>query len=202
MKNIFSAALSMSASSSLILLTIVAAVGVVLPQTADREGTILTNQKHAVTYVLTNDNLILTMEILDDFSDDTASKSKAVDFMGFEIDVNQNKLVDKNIDLAFARVAYESRICTQYLYDRQGSSGCGRYRSKASLDVNFRATEKEGRPHPVYKFTIPRNEILLGKNQLDMVFRFHSADKGYTYYPAKVNNPGYHSFVETIRVTF
>lgn len=175
----------------------VCVVTVLSQSNLDKETVIVQNTEHVVAYSIKDDNLVIIMEAIKDFTDETRGKWPLVDFMSIEVDKNGNGTVDTDVDIAYA--VGKSGICTQFLVAVDGSSACGVLRSKASLEVDFRSSLRESKPHPVFRFVIPKTEVHSGKRSPGFVFQFHSSEKISVYYP---NRQEHHrrSFAETIRL--
>lgn len=180
-------------------------------QTTNTEKVIVDNKEHYVTYRVNGDNVIFTLEFIDDFTDNSNGVFPNLDFASIMIDVNQNAKVDRNIDTAYSQHAISRALpntsakpllCTQFLYTANSGSVCGAMKSKASLDFRFQSTGKEAREHPVYRFTIPKKELSANGESAHIRLRFHSAGKGYKVYPAQESRENFYSFSKVLEVQF
>lgn len=180
-------------------------------QTINTETIIVDNREHYAAYRVDGDNVIFTLEFIDDFTDNSNGMFPNLDFTSIMVDVNQNAKVDRNIDTAYTQHALSRALpgtsvkpilCTQFLYTANSGSVCGAMKSKASLDFRFQSTGKQAKEHPVFRFTIPKKELSANGKSAHIRLRFHSAGKGYKVYPAQESREDFHSFSKVLEIQF
>lgn len=180
-------------------------------QTTDTETLIVDNKEYYAVYRVDGDNIIFTLEFIDDFTDNSNGVFPNLDFASIMVDVNQNAKVDRNIDTAYSQHALSRALpgtsakpilCAQFLYTANSGSVCGAMKSKASLNFRFQSTGKEPKEHPVYRFTIPKTELSANGKSAHIRLRFHSAGKGYKVYPAQESREDFHSFSKVLKIQF
>lgn len=179
-------------------------------QALESETVIIDNNRHYAAYQVEGENVIFVLEMVDDFTDEIYGYFPSADFVSLRVDVNQNAEIDKYIDTSYGLTGKtygrpdgaRRSICTQYLIADYSSSVCGWLKSRATLDFGFRASIKETRPHPVYKFTIPKKELSKNGNSAQIRLRFHSSGSGYEVYPAKEAGEVYNSLAKTLTINF
>lgn len=180
------------------LMVLLACTSITLAQPSqEKETLVVENTEHVVAYSVKDGNLVITMEAVNDFTDQTAGKWPLVDIMSIEIDRNGNGIVDTHVDVAYG--VGDRSICASFLIAVDGSSLCGVFKSKASVEIGFRGTLRQQKPHPVFRFVIPKTEVFSGKGSPGFVFEFSSAEKGRVYYPKRQEYQR-RSFAETIRL--
>jgi hypothetical protein len=167
---------------------------------ASVEKIIVLNQNHYISYQVIDENVIFNLETINDFTDEMTGKFPKSDFFSIEVDVNQNGVIDRNIDTLYGLISKQIGICTGYLFDETASSPCGEFKSKAFLELSFRGTLREQKPHPVFRFTISKNELNQSGNVAHLVFTCYSAKRGYTSYPAVDKTKTFHSLSNTIKI--
>jgi hypothetical protein len=163
------------------------------------EKLIVSSTSHTATYAVVGDNIIFTLQAIDDLSDNIKGTYPNSDFAAIVVDKNQNGKVDDGVDVAYATWGHIHAICPYVLISTVSNRGCGSFASEAYLEYSFRKTEHKDKLHPVYKFTIPKSELLTKGKSADILIRFHSAGVGYTYYPERAGRE-YQSLSRTIRV--
>jgi len=155
-------------------------------------------ERHVVTASRQGDMIVFTMEAIADFTDDH-DDSKPLgtgwDYAGIRVDVNDNNIVDKGTDIAFGIRQKTSLLCSQYLLNENASTLCGGLHSAGNLKAEFRSTELQLKPHPVFTFEIPIDE--LGGGKIGLVFYLSDPVDGRFTYP---NSRCPLSFDETIRL--
>lgn len=162
----------------------------------------LSNAKHYVSYEVSGDDVIITMESIADFTDDRVGVADRPDKMAFDIDVNQNGIVDKDVDFGFAMKGDDTGICPHFMVSENSTRPCGSLRSKARVETLFEASPREPKPHPVFRYIISKAELLRGGDTLHAVFRFyHHVGLPYSY-PQPKNLKENYSFAETLKLTF
>lgn len=172
-----------------VLSILLAGAAAVFAQAADRPlRTIFSNSSYRADYEVRDGNVIITLETLDDFTDNTGGQDPDFgrnDFTQIVIDKNYNSTIDEKIDIAFSTRKGTTVICPQFLYHEAASSLCGQLRSKATVKVSFSATESESKPHPVFQYTIPRPELVSGDTPGEdaVVLMFHTGSRGRYYFP-------------------
>ena len=179
-------------------------------QTPNPETIVVDNSSHYAAYRADDKNVIFVFEIIDDFTDNTDGYYPRVDFVSFTVDVNQNAEIDKYIDASYGIVGKEflrsvnerPGICTGFLVSDISKTGCGLFKSKASLDYGFRSSNKETRPHPVYEFKIPKKELSKDGTSAQIRLTFYSYERGYEIYPKKEPGEVYNSLLKTLRINF
>jgi hypothetical protein len=183
---------------TLVLALILAAVSLGTAQNGPREfKTLVWNNSHVVSYEKRGTQLAITMEMISDFTNDRkAARFQEMDFAYFRVDLNNNNLVDRRIDIAFGQRAHTDIICTQYLHERAASSVCGALPSRATLKISFAKSPFFDTAHPIFEFSVPINELKVHSNSIGFEFMFHSAGNGFTFYPATASV--YNSFKETL----
>ncbi len=163
------------------------------------QQTILSDSSHFIAYEVRGNSVIFTLEMIADLSDETASDNggRLGDFTDITFDKNLNNVIDKRVDIGYAVLPRGKSVCPFYLHDGFSISRCGILPSRASLKVEFRGTANEATPHPVYRYSIPRSELVDGEGKIGVVFRFHSAGKGYFRYPRTQDSEPYNSFKDS-----
>ena len=146
---------------------------------------LIDNDKHYI-YVEGDGNVLtITMEAVNDFTNNLVGKFPQLDFASFDLDFNNNGTLDKLVDLSFGSYTsnHISYLCAQKLHTATSSTPCGEFKSQGSYKEAFLSTEKQSRFHPVFTYKIPYAE--LSEKQVLASFRFktYSAGKGYTRYP-------------------
>jgi opacity protein-like surface antigen len=184
-------------------------------QSSAQEKVLIDNAQHYVGYRVDGRNVILTVELIADFTDNTRGDFPNIDFTGFAVDVDQNGAVSGGSDTYYGLTGkpfwqkrdwdkdpFVTGICTNFLLDGTRSTGCGGFKSNAALDFGFRATNKQAEKHPVFIFTIPRAELSADGKSAHLRLHVYSAGKGSTYYPAKATGESYHSFDKVLKLEF
>lgn len=184
-------------------------------QSSASEKVLIDNAQHYVADRIDGENVILTVELIDDFTDNTKGDFPKIDFAGFEVDTDQNGAVSERVDTAYSltgktllqkrdpeKYPFVAGICTNFLLDAVRSTGCGGFKSNAALDFGFRASNRQAEKHPVYIFTIPRKELSADGRSAHLRLHIYSAGKGFTYYPAKEKGESFHSFDKVLKLEF
>lgn len=178
-------------------------------QTPTAQTIIIDDSQLYAAYQVDDKNVIIVLEMIDDFTDNTNDYFPNADFVSFLVDVNQNAEIDKYIDTSYGLVGKQyvrsgvlPGLCTQYLASNIGKTGCGVFKSAASLDYGFRASDKEARQHPVYKFTIPKRELSKIGDSAHIRLSFYSAGEGFKVYPAKEREEVYNSLSKVLIINF
>ena len=139
---------------------------------------------HLATLRPSGDRVILTLEALTDTTDNLGGNFPKTDFVSIRVDVNQNGRIDPNIDVAYGiQGGTRDKLCAQYMLSATSYTGCGGFRSGATLQAGFKKTANSSSPHPVWEFSIPTREIGSDGNYAHLTLSFHQAGKGYTHYP-------------------
>ncbi len=156
-----------------------------MPAVAQAEGVVLTkSDRLVVTAEIVGDNAVIVLESISDTTNNLSGKFPAVDFSGIRVDVNQNGRVDERVDVAYGIVGGSAdRICTQYLLTENSSTGCGGFRSNATVKSEFKNTAHGPAPHPVWTYTIPKDEISQNGSFAHLTFKIYEAGRGYTQMP-------------------
>ena len=150
-----------------------------------QQRVLVRNADHLAALRPSGDRVILTLEALGDTTDNLGGNFPRTDFVSIRVDVNQNGRIDPNIDVVYGiQGGTRDKLCTQYMLSATSSTGCGGFRSAATLQAAFKKTAAGSRPHPVWEFSIPRREIGSDGNYAHLMLSFHQAGKGYTHYPA------------------
>lgn len=171
---------------------------------AATETVVVSNQNHYISYETTADDkiVVFNMEATGDFTDEMIGKFPQGDFFSITVDANQNGAIDRNIDFSYGKRNERAGICVNYLINQNSSRPCGTFKSKAYLEISFRATKAQPKEHPVYRFTIPKGELKAATagGAVHLVFTCYSANVGYTNYPAFDRKQFYLSLSETINI--
>jgi len=177
-----------------------AATAVPTPNLLSQQRVLVRNADHLAALKPSGDRVILTLEALGDTTDNLGGNFPKTDFVSVRVDVNQNGRIDPNIDVAYGiQGGTRDRLCTQYLLSATSSTGCGGFRSAATLQAAFKKTANSSRAHPVWEFSIPVREIGSDGNYAHLTLSFHEAGKGYTHYPT---DPGVStSFAKVYKVS-
>jgi len=85
-------------------------------------------------------------------------------WIAYEIDVNQNGVVDRMVDLRFAFNA-----CSAYRYTASSSSGCGAFKTAGSYSEEVIGSQK------VTKWRIPRRELSVDGNGFGISVEFYDS---------------------------
>lgn len=140
--------------------------------------------RHVVTAEIVDDNAILVLEAIGDTTNNLAGSFPNKDFSGIRVDVNQNGRVDEKVDVAYGLGgASYGQICAQYLLTETSSTGCGGFPSQATVEVEFKATSFGTQPHPVWTYTIPKDELTKNDSFAHLTFKIYEAGRGYTQLP-------------------
>ncbi|HEX6126707.1 MAG TPA: hypothetical protein VFZ23_15150 [Pyrinomonadaceae bacterium] len=185
--------------SILILLTVALCAGNSFAQ-GGGELRILDTENHIVTASKKGASIVFTMEAIADFTEDrdsSRSLGTGWDYAGIRVDINNNNVVDRGVDVAFGLRQKTNIFCAQYLIQENASSGCGGLRSKGKARVGFMSTISQATPHPVHVYEIPLAELARGGGKIGLTFVFSDASTGRSYYPSR-RNP--RSFNETIQL--
>lgn len=150
---------------------------------AQKEKTIISNEKHFISYKVDGANVIFTIEAIYDLTNDLQGKFPDTDFFSIKVDVNRNGQIDKDLDVGYSVIGRKTQICTIYLLSEYATSICGELKSPATLKISFEGSKNQDKPHPIFVFTIPKSELNQGGNKVDLIFTCFSSGKGYTYYP-------------------
>ena len=149
-----------------------------------QQRVLVRNSDHLAALRPSGDRVILTLEALSDTTDNLGGNFPKTDFVSIRVDVNQNGKIDPNIDVAYGiQGGTRDKLCTQYMLSATSYTGCGGFRSGATLKAAFKNTPNSSRPHPVWEFSIPTREIGSDGNYAHLTLSFHQANKGYTHYP-------------------
>ncbi|MEQ1762214.1 MAG: hypothetical protein ABL984_03610 [Pyrinomonadaceae bacterium] len=153
--------------------------------------TLVWNNSHVVSYEIGERNVILRLEAIADYTDDSdpAVNFGKRDFVSIRVDVNNNNQIDERVDLAFGIRSNSSLFCPQFLYDERSSSACCQQRSGGGLKISFDESPFHATQHPIFEFTIPKSELTGHSTTVGLVFRFHSAGAGFAHYPAESRSP-------------
>lgn len=147
--------------------------------------TLVWNNSHVVSYEKRGERLVITMEMIGDFEDNrTSQKWQERDFTSIRIDLNNNRTLDKDLDVSFGQVSATDRLCAQYLREEWASSVCGRLRSRGSLKVSFDRSPFHDTAHPIFEYSIPIDELRKHSDTVGFIFKFHSPPGGFVFYPA------------------
>lgn len=184
--------------ASLLICFLFTAVALAQPSNPQRDfKTMVWNNSHVVAYEKQGRNLTVTMEMIADQSDDRkAPRWQEHDFAAMRIDLNNNLLLDRNLDVVIGQAGLTDRICTSFLLSVSSTTPCGAFRSRASLKVSFASSPFHDAAHPVFRFSIPLDELGQHSKVIGFNFYFHSKGGGFAFYPA-ASNIG-NSFKETI----
>jgi hypothetical protein len=156
-----------------------------LAATPSTERALVRNSDHLVMLKPAGDRVILTLEALRDAVDNLGGTFPKTDFVTIRVDVNQNGKVDPKVDVAYGiQGATRDKLCAQYMLSGTSYTGCGGFRSGATIAAAFKKTANSSTPHPVWEFSIPTREIGSDGNYAHLTISFHQADKGYTHYPS------------------
>lgn len=167
------------------------------------EHVVISNRDHYVSYEVRGEEIIITMEALTDFTDERIGKGERVDNMNFYIDVDQNGKIDEKVDVAYAARRDGKGLCPYFLIDETKSHICGSLRSNARVEALFEPSTREKRAHPIFKYIIPRTEVLGARSSVHIVFRFeHSTRRPPVHYPKQKQSGAGWSFDETLKLTF
>lgn len=149
------------------------------------ERVLVRNSDHLVMLRPAGDRVILTLEALNDPMDNLGGNFPKIDFVAIRVDVNQNGKVDPKVDVAYGiQGGTRDKLCAQYMLSGTSYTGCGGFRSGATLAAAFKKTANSSKPHPVWVFSIPAREIGSDGNYAHLTISFHQANKGYTHYPS------------------
>ena len=198
-----------------IILVLIGLSTISLAQNVSEEKILVDNERDYAFYQVDGQNLILTLELIDDFTDNTQGDFfPNVDFVTVKVDVDKNAEVSKYIDVSYGLLGkqkrskeyweeniFVTRLCSQFLLTSNTATQCDVFETNAVLDFGFRSSEKQPEKHPVYKFTIPLKELSNDQNSARVRLTFFSAGKNLTHYPAKDNEPS-HSFLKTLEIVF
>lgn len=128
--------------------------------------------------------MILALEALSDGTNNLGGKFPKTDFVSIRVDVNQNGKIDPKVDVIYGiRGSTKDQLCAQYMLSATSNTGCGAFKSGATLKVDFKATKAKSTPHPVWVFSIPNKELSRDGKYAHLKISFYRAGKGYTYFP-------------------
>ncbi len=165
---------------------------------------LIKNDRHFISATYEGDYIRFVLESLTDHTDDLRGDYPKVDFAGIQVDVNQNGHIDSRsqTDVSYGIVGGTyNQICTQYLLREGASTGCGVFKSRASLRVEFKQTTSNGKAHPVWTFRIPKSELSNLNNGLaHLTFKIYQAGVGYTRYPDLQSSNATFSKVQIVRL--
>jgi hypothetical protein len=159
------------------------------------------NANHVVTIRDSGDSIIIVMEALQDRTNNLGGTFPNVDFTKLEVDINHNGQLDSGVDVFYGiESGTASTICTGELLSENSSTGCSHQASGASLAAVFSSSENEAQDHPIWTYTIPKDEIFTDSS-LTFVAKFYDSGIGYTGYPLSNSdaNSGLVSFGEVLR---
>lgn len=165
-----------------------------------RERRLLDTDQHIVTVSRKGNSVVFRMEAINDFTEDRDSSlplGRGWDHAGIRVDINNNNVIDRNVDVAFGVRQKTNIFCPQYLIHENASTGCGGLRSKGKLLIEFTSTALESNPHPVFTYEIPLAELKRGGGTIGLVFHFSDPPTGRRSYP---NRRRPRSFEETIQL--
>ena len=173
---------------------------VLMPAVAWADGvTLAKSDRMVVTAEIVGDDAVIVMESIADTTNNLAGKFPAVDFSGIRVDVNQNGRVDEKVDIAYGiSGGSKDKICTQYLLTETSSTGCGGFRSKATLKAEFKNTKYAANAHPVWTYTIPKKELTNNGSFAHLTFKIYEAGRGYTQLPRPTRTTQSFSKVTTL----
>ena len=164
------------------------------------QRTLVETENHVVTVSKRGEMIVFTMEALNDFTNDRDS-SRPVgmgwDFGSIRVDLNNNKVVDKQVDVAFGTRQKTDRFCPQFLIGVDASTPCNGLRSFGKVRVEFTATDRQPTPHAVTTYEIPIGELMRFGGKIGLAFTFYDASARMDYFPTS-RNP--RSFQETIQL--
>ena len=178
-------------------------VGLVLaliPLAAHADGVILAkSDRMVVTAEVVGDNAVIVIESIADTTNNLGGNFPAVDFSNIRVDVNQNGRVDSNVDVAFglSRGAPD-KICAQYLLTETTSTSCSGLPTTATVTSEFKATKFNESAHPVWTYTLPKEEISKNGAFAHLTFKIYEAGRGYTQLPTPSRSTQSFSKVTTL----
>jgi hypothetical protein len=94
----------------------------------DSERMLLDTEHHIVLVSLKGNAVVFTMEAITDFTEDrdyTKPLGIGQDYAGIRVDINNNNVVDRSIDVAFGIRQNTNIFCPQFLFHEYASSACG-----------------------------------------------------------------------------
>ena len=91
---------------------------------AQEEKAIVSNNEHFISYKVEGDNVVFTLEGINDFTDD---RGAFPDRFSINVDVNRNGVIDSKVDVAYDSGSSENAVCAQYLLGRLMSTVCGAF---------------------------------------------------------------------------
>jgi hypothetical protein len=174
------------------------------------------NEQHYVFYYIKNQNLVMTIELIDDFTDDTRGDVfPNMDYASILVDKDQDAKITPYIDGGYSlkgkptwikrdweKYPFETELCINFMISYTTSTGCGKFNSESSLDFGFRASSKQPKKHPIYKFTIPLKELSDGdKDSARIRLKIFSAGKSFIFYPTRENESN-NLFAKTLEIKF
>jgi hypothetical protein len=172
-------------------------VGSVIGQ-SDRGRRLLDTPNHVVTAYIAGNDVVFVMEAVSDLTQDRNDMplGKGWDYAGIRVDINNNNVVDEMVDIAFGTRQKTNIFCGQYLISEVASTGCGGYRSKGRVKIDFSATPIQSAPHPVYVYRIPLSELNAGGGKIGLVFRFGEPTEGRSFYPSARRALSFHETIQ------
>lgn len=107
--------------------------------------------------LMTHDNEKLYLLI--DLTGDTGEGAPGEDYYSFVIDVNGDKVISPNIDVAYGTIggAETISLCFSHLLSETSSTGCGS--TVSQLTAGFGTSLNSATPHRVYELALDRNEF-------------------------------------------
>ena len=158
---------------------------VAAPRAQAAERVLVETDRHVVTARYEGDHVTFALEAIGDTSDNISGSFPRIDFTNVWVDVNQNGRVDDGVDISLGTTGNRA-FCDQFFTSETSYTGCGAARTGGRVQVAFESTERGGRAHPVWRFTVPRSKLAQGNAPVaHMVFQFHEAGRGYVRFPEK-----------------
>ena len=112
---------------------------------------------HVFSYRCSGDDIVFSLEILADETDETTGVWPDVDTYRMAIDFNNNRTLDSEVDLILSPLD-DGRICVSQLLTQNSTQPCAFYEDVIGFTW-FIATENSSAEHVVHNFRIPKTRL-------------------------------------------
>lgn len=141
---------------------------------------IIHTSDHYITKERIGDYVEFSIELVSDFEDNVDGKYPDVDFFMIYHDVNGNGRVDENIDRYYTYSG--GQRCAGFLLN-SGTTVCSSFKTQSKVSSYFSKSKIQQRPHPIFKYLFPVDEIFTSNDYAYLVFSIWSKEGVSSTYP-------------------
>ncbi|MCC6723152.1 MAG: hypothetical protein IT258_01490 [Saprospiraceae bacterium] len=135
---------------------------------------------HVFTYKLDGDDIVFNLDVLSDRTLGLLGTYPDIDIYRLYVDVDNNGVVDKDIDLMFS--LGESGTCMVTLVDEFSTSACS-YPETVNGTRSFGKTGNSSTPHTSFKVSIPKT-MLSKSTKANVVVHLFDSATSWSYFPS------------------